>query len=202
MALVVVASALPPLTRPDLQVAAWMAAAVLLLVAPLSILNRIARHRHITARTVLGAICIYLQIGVAYAGLYRAIDLLNDAAISGAMPMQPTAYHYFSFIVLTTVGFGDILPTTNMARTLAYFEALIGQVFLVTVVARIVAMLGRDRGLDERVQRRIADAVQRGELDIEALPEAIASTLAGDGGGATDVTAGETRASGMTEREG
>ncbi len=51
-------------------------------------------------------------------------------------------FQYFSFITLNTVGYGDIVPVDNVGRTLSIFEALIGQIFLVVVVARVVALLG------------------------------------------------------------
>ena len=55
-------------------------------------------------------------------------------------------YSYFSFVTLTTLGYGDLVPRSDIARTLAVFEAILGQVFLVTAVARIVSLIGSERG--------------------------------------------------------
>ena len=58
---------------------------------------------------------------------------------------RPGDFMYFSFITLTTVGYGDLTPFTDAARSAAVFEAVLGQVFLATAVARIVSLLGSRR---------------------------------------------------------
>lgn len=149
----------------------FLGIAALLIISPLAILNRIGWHRRVTFRTVAGAICVYLQLGLAFSALYFGLDLHDNLSISGANPISFVPYNYYSFITLTTVGYGDITPVGNLARTAAMFEALIGQVLLVTVVARTVTLLGREREPAEPGRRRLRQAVQRGELDIEVLPD-------------------------------
>jgi hypothetical protein len=128
---------------------------VLLLIAPLVILSRILRHNVVGIETILGALCIYVLLGIAFAGIYTGI---NDAEHNGFFaqpgPKTNVDFLYFSFITQTTVGYGDLTPGTDVGRVTVTFEALIGQVFLVTLVARLVSLYGvgqrrRDDELEE-----------------------------------------------------
>ncbi|HEY7105834.1 MAG TPA: ion channel [Acidimicrobiia bacterium] len=116
---------------------------VLLLIAPLVILSRILRHDVVGIETILGALCIYVLLGIAFAGIYAGI---NDAEHHGFFaqpgPKSNVDFLYFSFITQTTVGYGDLTPGTDVGRVTVTFEALIGQVFLVTLVARLVSLYG------------------------------------------------------------
>jgi uncharacterized membrane protein len=115
----------------------------LVLIAPAVILNRIIRHETVGLETILGAICIYVLIGIAFAGIYAGV---NDAEPTGFFAQQIVPnnvdFLYFSFVTITTVGFGDLTAGTSTGRILVTFEAMIGQIFLVTLVARLVAMYG------------------------------------------------------------
>ena len=121
---------------------------VIVLLAPLVILNRILRHDVIGTETILGAVCVYVLLGIAFAGIYAAVDDFNHGTFF-AQKVDPAAnveFLYFSFITMTTVGYGDLTPATDPGRVIVTFEALLGQVFLVTLVARLVAMYGLHRG--------------------------------------------------------
>jgi hypothetical protein len=141
---------------------------LLLLGSALAILARIALHRRVTLRTVAGALCVYLQLGLAFASIYRLEDQLQPGAV---LVTQPTAavFTYYSFITLTTVGYGDVLPATDVARMTAVFEALIGQIYLVVIVARLVTLLGVEIPLSER-QRQRMEHLGEGPVDEEARP--------------------------------
>jgi uncharacterized membrane protein len=119
---------------------------VLVLVAPVVILNRIIRHETVGLETILGAICVYVLIAIAFAGIYAGI---NDSEPTGFFAQQVTPnnvdYLYFSFVTITTVGYGDLTAGTSTGRVVVTFEALIGQIFLVTLVARLVSMYGVSR---------------------------------------------------------
>jgi hypothetical protein len=134
---------------------------LLVLIAPVVVLNRILRHDVIGTETILGAVCVYVLLGIAFAGIYAGMDDFDKGTFF-AQHVHPAAnveFLYFSFITLTTVGFGDLTPGTDAARVIVTFEALLGQVFLVTLVARLVSMYGvrrvpRDDGSDELSVRR------------------------------------------------
>jgi Ion channel len=119
---------------------------VFLLIAPLVILSRILRHDVIGLETILGALCVYVLLGIAFAGIYAAInDVEKVGFFAQPGPKSNVDFLYFSFITQTTVGYGDLTPGTDFGRVIVTFEALIGQVFLVTLVARLVSMYGHAR---------------------------------------------------------
>jgi hypothetical protein len=128
------------------QEIAWLVpllGAVLAFVAPIAIVNRLLRHAVVSVPTVLGAACLYLLIGLFFAYLYAAIGAVNPPFFGQDPEPHISAYVYFSFITLTTVGFGDFTPAANLGRMLAASEALLGQLYLVTVISLLVANLGR-----------------------------------------------------------
>jgi hypothetical protein len=118
---------------------------VILVTATLPItLNRVLNHRRITYETVLGALCSYVLVGLLFAFLYLAVNDLRGApffAQAGAHAQGE--YLYFSFVALTTLGFGDLSPSVGLPQALTVLEALVGQIFLVTMVARLVTLWGR-----------------------------------------------------------
>lgn len=123
----------------DLVLAAGAAALAVVITRTL------LRERVVTISTVAGVLCLYLLIGVFFAQVYMGVADLSGDAFSAAVPLGRFALLYFSFISLTTVGFGDITPAMDLTRALAATEAVLGQLFLVTVVARVVALMGQAR---------------------------------------------------------
>jgi hypothetical protein len=98
----------------------------------------------VNSRSVAGAICVYVLLGMAFLfvyGLIAAVDTTPFFAqgTDGTREIRL----YFSFVTLATLGYGDYTPGSNLGHTLAVLEALIGQLYLVTVVAVVVARLGR-----------------------------------------------------------
>lgn len=114
----------------------------LLVTATLPVtLTRILHHKRITSETILGALCSYVLVGLMFAFVYLAVEALGDTpffAQEGAR--QQSEYVYFSFVTLTTLGFGDLSPSVGLPQALVAIEALVGQVFLVTLVARLVTL--------------------------------------------------------------
>ncbi|WP_167760090.1 ion channel [Paraburkholderia pallida] len=99
----------------------------------------------------LGAIVIYLNIGLLFTLVFRLITLLSVSAFSGLPQVSDhsgfrATLEYFSFSTLTSVGFGDILPVSPMARGLTILEASVGHLYPATVLARIVSMAMQARG--------------------------------------------------------
>jgi voltage-gated potassium channel len=128
---------------------AYLLPVVLLVTATLPItLARILRHRRVTYETVLGALCAYILIGLLFAFLYLAVDDLREGPFFAQPGEHPQSeYVYFSFVSLTTLGFGDLTPTPGLPQALTVLEALAGSIFLVTLVARLVTLWVRQ---DER----------------------------------------------------
>ncbi len=119
--------------------------ALLLLVTPFLVLVRLMLRPRITVDTLAGALTAYLQIGIFFGALFLFLALVGGPSDYFAQTNAPqySDFEYFSFITMTTVGYGDLTPATRLGQTLATMEAVIGQVFLVTVVALTVSNLGR-----------------------------------------------------------
>ena len=123
---------------------------LLAVAAPLAIgqgvIRSIRAERAVTIHSVLGVLAIYLLVGVAFALADGAVDRLGSRDFLRGQPAASGAdFLYFSFTTLTTTGYGDLVPGNDLARSLATLEALGGQIYLVTVVALLVANLGRVR---------------------------------------------------------
>lgn len=127
---------------PDTLNPAWhealLFAAMLVLATALAILV-FGGHRRVGDR-LLAAICLYLVIGMIWAVMYALVAHLVPDAFAGALPPRATLFDwgYFSLVTLTTVGYGDITPTANIARSLAAAEAMIGQLYPAIIIARLV----------------------------------------------------------------
>lgn len=129
-------------TRPnDTAVAAaniWTG--LLLLATVVLIVRRILSFSTVTVQSIYAAISAYLILGLMFAAFYAAISLLDGGHFfaHGRTGMSQT-YQYFSFTTLTTLGYGDYTAAGNDGRAIAVMEALTGQIFLATLVARLVA---------------------------------------------------------------
>jgi len=108
-------------------------------------ISRVLHHRRVTYETVLGALCAYVLIGLLFAFLFLAVDDFRDAPFFAQPgPHDQGEFLYFSFVCLTTLGFGDLSPSVGLPQALTVVEALIGSVFLVTLVARLVTLWVRE----------------------------------------------------------
>ncbi|WP_254063131.1 potassium channel family protein [Caulobacter sp. S45] len=97
----------------------------------------------VTIHRIMGAVILYLSIGLIFANAYRATALLLHPSFAGltSNPGQGfSALLYFSLSTLTTTGFGDITPIHPFVRSLANLEAVIGQLFPATLLARLVTL--------------------------------------------------------------
>jgi hypothetical protein len=120
--------------------------ALLVAVTPFVIANSIRRRGIVDAHTVLAAICIYVLIGMMFAFIYIAIGTIDSNPFFTQTKDATTAdYLYFSYVTQTTVGYGDLTVAPGLGRPMAVIEALIGQLYLVIVLAVLVSQLPRAR---------------------------------------------------------
>jgi voltage-gated potassium channel Kch len=119
---------------------AMMLANIMLFCAVL--LREVLAKGHVTAMRIQGAIAVYLLLGIAWAHAYALASAHNPHAfaVQTGTPSTVSEWLYYSFITLTTVGYGDIVPTSRVARVLSMGEALTGQLYLAVMLARLVAL--------------------------------------------------------------
>src|SRR5262249_38297514 len=110
----------------------------------LGVIRRLKQTRAVTVEAVIGVISVYLLLGMTFAFVYGAIDRIGsgDFFAQGGTATVSTL-QYFSFPTLPTVRYRDHTAASNLGHTLSVFEAVLGQVYLVTVVSLIVGNLGR-----------------------------------------------------------
>ena len=123
--------------------------ALLVVVAPVAIVKRLATHPVVSLNTFYGAICVYLLIAMFFASLFALTDVLSGTAyfaqIQPPHKVGTIDYLYFSLTTITTVGYGDLTAQGSVGRMLAVLEAVIGQLYLITVVSLVVQNLGQAR---------------------------------------------------------
>jgi hypothetical protein len=130
----------------DLPAALFLLNVLLLAGSPVVIARSILRRQVVDARTVLGALCIYVLIGMLWAFVDAAIGAIDDSPFFAQVDEATTAdYLYFSFATQTTVGYGDLSAAGGLGRALAVLEALVAQLYLVTVVGVLVGKLAGNR---------------------------------------------------------
>jgi Ion channel len=118
----------------------FVVSAVLYLVAPISMIRHIATRPSVDQETLLGAIGAYLMIGMCFAFTYRIIAIQQAGPFFGTGGEGEIAQVlFFSFTTLTTTGFGNYVPAENPGQALAVAEMLIGQLFLIIAVGKVIA---------------------------------------------------------------
>lgn len=129
----------------------WLLLTLLTIAA---IARRLITYKQVTVQLLMGLLVIYVLIGMSFGLGYQ---LTNDFASPALRPEGQgiSSAIYFSFITLATVGYGDVTPGTNIVRAMAMAEALVGQLYLVSVVSLAVSRLGARR-LAERVEDEFA----------------------------------------------
>jgi Ion channel len=107
------------------------------------IMRQVLRSGPITARRVEGSVAVYLLLGLVWGVCYEIIELLQPGSFGIStqnVPARIPQLTYFSFTTLTTLGIGDIVPLSPLARSLVMLEGLVGQLFPVLLIARLVTM--------------------------------------------------------------
>lgn len=107
------------------------------------ILRNIFQEQEITKDTIAGAAAVYMLFALMWSFLYGVLNLVepNSFAISAAQTLgERNIFLYYSFVTITTLGYGDVTPVTYIATSLAVLEAVVGQLYLVVLVAWLVGM--------------------------------------------------------------
>jgi hypothetical protein len=108
----------------------------------LGIVRTLRARNRVTLEAVFGVLCLYLLLGMFFAFLYGVIGRSDDTFFAQGVQTTAARCLYFSFTTLTTVGYGDLTAASNLGHTLSVSEALLGQIYLVTIVSVIVGNLG------------------------------------------------------------
>ena len=113
---------------------------LVLLVAVVMIVRRVLTFGTVTLQSIFGAFSAYMIVGLMFASFFAAMyHFSGDVFFANNQPGNTQTFQYFSFTTLTTLGYGDFTALENSGRAVAVMEALTGQVFLATLVARLVA---------------------------------------------------------------
>ena len=131
---------------------------ILVVIAPVVIVRGMIRHGIeegiVTVQTMFGVLCLYLLLGLAFAASYNVIGNLSSGNFWEAGEESTSNYLFFSFSTMTTTGYGNLIPSGGPGRSLATLESILGQVYLVTVVATIVANLGKPTKIKPRAKKK------------------------------------------------
>ncbi|WP_201979631.1 potassium channel family protein [Hymenobacter rubidus] len=151
-----------PIVGLEMMKTGVLAGLVLRMLATLAITVLVAqavfRARTVTQHQLLGAVVVYLNLALLFMGIFAALR----HAVPGAFltlnhqPLQPGELLYFSLTTLTSTGYGDLLPVHALARSMANLEAVTGQLFLGTFLARVVTLHGktlRSTAVDDNQKR-------------------------------------------------
>ena len=140
----------PLVGSPRVQCLGHVSMALFLLLLVVFVLRDLFESRDVTNDRLCGALCAYLLLGLTWGFLYIALELVEPGSYQireglQALDMTPGQHRvgslfYFSFVTLTTLGYGDVTPLGSTAQTLVMWEAILGQAFLTIMVARLVGL--------------------------------------------------------------
>jgi hypothetical protein len=118
-----------------------------LTILTLVVIRHVFEEGPVTVDKVRGAVAAYILVGFTLAILFHLIELrhpgsfrLTEAAATGTYTVKQSEFTYFSFVTMTTVGYGDVTPVNPVARMFAVLEALFGQLYPATLLARLVSL--------------------------------------------------------------
>jgi len=132
---------------PSLDVGALAITVVWIVYAVSILIAHLFQRRDVTVDTIVGAMVTYLLVAVAFTMIFEIIELLQPGSFSGA-PVNANNHRaelgssmmYFSLVCITTMGYGDVVPVSNLARPLAVLEGVFGQLYLAVMIARLVGL--------------------------------------------------------------
>lgn len=126
----------------------------LLAVGMAAVLRRVLTSETVSSRTILGAISVYTSLGILFTWVYGLVDRLEGGGFFGqGVAAKGSDLLFFSYTTLTTTGYGDLVPTGQVGRMLSGLEMMLGQIFLVTLVAGLVSLWRPGEGILRRAKR-------------------------------------------------
>jgi hypothetical protein len=138
---------------PVIQCMSSLTTLIFLILLTVVVLTRVFKdNRPVTIHRIMGAIAAYLLFGITWAILYSLLDQILPQAFNNSIagrnfdPERQGLLTYYSFITLTTVGYGDMTPMHDVSRMFAVMEALLGQLYPATLLARLVSLEVSHRG--------------------------------------------------------
>ncbi len=146
------------LMSPDIGMIIMIGLGVFFIYISYTIFRYILAERTVTVNTIFASLSVYFMIGLIFAFAYGIIEALQPGSFQLATQMGERAplggpgtgafstFFYYSFVTMTTLGYGDITPITPFAGSVSTLEAIIGQIYLVVLVARLVALQVKSRG--------------------------------------------------------
>jgi hypothetical protein len=136
----------------SLQLAAVSVYGLFFILMAVTILSKIMKTRKVTTETIYASLCVYLLLGIIWTMLFSVIEIIEPGSfLSGGGPVADfhgdpvkrnvfANFIYYSFVTLTTLGYGDITPVSPIARSLSALEAVIGQIYIAVLIAGLVGM--------------------------------------------------------------
>ena len=134
-----------------LEMVSAISSCMFLAVTVVALVSRLFIVKSVTLDTISAAICAYLLMAVAFAYGFAVVELRSPGSFSAALFQRPAghiapliaslhSFIYYSFVCLTTTGFGDISPVSEGARSLSVMEAVVGQLYVAILIARLVSL--------------------------------------------------------------
>lgn len=120
--------------------------------AVINILSFVFKQHEVTLDVIYGAITVYLLVAMMWALIFSLVESLEPGSFAVAQSQIQAStftFYYYSFVTITTLGYGEITPVTDIARSFAFLEAVIGQIYLVVLVARLVGI-----NISQSIERR------------------------------------------------
>ena len=136
---------------PTVEIVSAVSSCLFLTVTVIALISRLFIVRSVTLDTISAGICAYLLTGVAFAYGFAVVELRHPGSFSAALfertagniaPLMASFHNfiYYSFVCLTTTGFGDIAPISEGARSLSVMESVFGQLYVAILIARLVSL--------------------------------------------------------------
>jgi Ion channel len=122
------------------EIATALSTSVVIATLAAVTLAQVLRAGPVNRHRILGAIAVYLLFGLTWASAYEGLALAQPGAFSSGVAGDARSWVYFSFITLTTTGYGDIAPVSAIARSLAVLEAMVGQLYVAILISRLVGL--------------------------------------------------------------